>query len=98
MVWGYLQCVATRYRQICKKYILIVFFKNDGNALQIAQNQADLRENIYLVTRVATRSSYGNALHYDLSMFGEFEKLPYPYVISTSARFHKRSHLLLWNY
>ena len=50
-----------------------------------------------VVTHRVTRSSYGNALHNDLSMFGEFEKLPYPYVISISARFHKPSHLLLWN-
>ena len=47
MVWGYLQCAATRYRQIYKKYILIVFLKNDGNALQIAENQANLKENIW---------------------------------------------------
>ena len=47
MDWGYLECVNTRYRQIYKKYILIAFLKNDGNALQIAQNQANLRENIW---------------------------------------------------
>ena len=29
-----------------------------------------------VVMRVLTRSSYGSALHYDLSMFGKFEKLP----------------------
>ena len=29
------------------------------------------------VTHVVTRSSYGNAMHYGLSMFREFEKLPY---------------------
>ena len=47
MVWGYLQHVTVRHRQIYKKYILIFFFKkNDGNALQIAKNQANLRENI----------------------------------------------------
>ena len=39
----------------------------------------------------------GNTLHYGLSMFGEFEKLPYPSVISIKARFHKPSQLLLWN-
>ena len=77
MVWGYLQCVTTRYCQIYKNYRLIVFLKNDDNALQIAQNQANLRENIYMVTRVVTCSSYGNPLHYGLSMFSEFEKLPY---------------------
>ena len=47
--------------------------------------------------RVVTRSGYGNMLHYDLSMFSEFEKLQYPYVTSISARFHKSFHLLLWN-
>ena len=51
----------------------------------------------FVVMCVVTRSSYGNALYYDLSMFAEFEKLPYPYVVSISARFHKLSHLLLWN-
>ena len=46
MVWGYLQCVITRYRQTFKKYILIFFKKmmaTCGNALQIAQNQANFR-------------------------------------------------------
>ena len=47
MLWSYLQYVITRYRQIYKKYILIDFLKNDGNALQIAQNKANLREKIY---------------------------------------------------
>ena len=51
----------------------------------------------FVVMCVVTRSSYGNAFYYDLSMFAEFEKLPYPYVVSISARFHKLSHLLLWN-
>ena len=32
-----------------------------------------------------------------LSMFAEFEKLPYLYEISVSARFHKPCHLLLWD-
>ena len=39
--------ICTRYRQIYKKYMLIVFLKNDGNALQVSQNQANLRENIW---------------------------------------------------
>ena len=98
MVWGYLQCVTMRYRQIYKKYILIVFLENDGSALQTVQNQVNLRQNIYMVTRVVTCSSHGNAFHYGLSMFAEFEKLPYPYVISILAGFHKPSHLLLCNY
>ena len=40
--------------------------------------------------RVITCSSYGNSLHYGLSMFAEFEKFPYPSVISISDRFCKR--------
>ena len=48
MVLGYLQRVSTRYRQIYKKtYTKIFLKKNDGNLLQIAQNQANLRENIW---------------------------------------------------
>ena len=48
MVLGYLQRVSTRYREIYKKtYTNIFFKKNDGNPLQIAQNQANLRENIW---------------------------------------------------
>ena len=53
MVWGYLQHVTTRYRQIYNIYIYMyinIFFKKltvtRGNALQIAQNQENLRENI----------------------------------------------------
>ena len=47
MVWAYLQRVTTRYRQIYKKiYINIFLKKNDGSALQIAQNQEKIRENI----------------------------------------------------
>ena len=44
-----------------------------------------------------TRSNYGNALRYDLSIFVEFGKLRYPSVISIPVRFHNPSHLLLWN-
>ena len=37
---------------------------------------------LYMVTRVVTqvrtRSYYGNALHYGLCIYEEFEKLPYP--------------------
>ena len=48
MVLGYLQRVSTRYREIYKKtYTNIFLKKNDGNPLQIAQNQANLRENIW---------------------------------------------------
>ena len=38
-----------------------------------------------VVTRVVTPSNYGAALHCGLLMFAEFEKLPYPSVISISA-------------
>ena len=50
MVWGYLQRVTTRYRQIFKKNINNFFEKmmlTRGNGFQIAQNQASLRENIW---------------------------------------------------
>ena len=50
MAWGYLQRITTRYRQIYKKiYINIVLKKitvTRDKALQIAQNQANLGENI----------------------------------------------------
>ena len=39
------------------------------------------------VTRVVTRSSHGNALHYGLTMFVEFENLLYPEVASYMAQF-----------
>ena len=32
IVWDFLQRVATRYRQLYTKYVLIFFWKNDGNA------------------------------------------------------------------
>ena len=44
---------------------------------------------------MATPSSYGNAFHHGLSMFVEFEKLPYASVIPISARFRKPFCLLL---
>ena len=48
---GYLQRVTTRYRQIYKKIYMNIFLKRimaaGGNALQIVQNQANLRENIW---------------------------------------------------
>ena len=51
LVLGILQRVTTRYRQIYKKYIYTIFLKKltvtRGNALQIAQNQANLRENVW---------------------------------------------------
>ena len=47
IVWGYLQRVTTRYHEIYKK---IIFFLKKmtvtrGNALQIAQNQENLKKN-----------------------------------------------------
>ena len=50
LVLGNLQRVTTRYRQFYKKYIYTIFFKltvTRGNALQIAQNQVNLRENVW---------------------------------------------------
>ena len=48
LVLGNLQRVTTRYRQFYEKYIYTIFKKNltvtRGNQLQIAQNQANLRE------------------------------------------------------
>ena len=38
-----------------------------------------------MVRREVTRSSYGDTLYYGLSMFAEFEKLPYPSVTSISV-------------
>ena len=50
MVWGYLQRVTTRYHQIYKKIYINIFLKiltvTDSNLLQIAKNQANLREKI----------------------------------------------------
>ena len=82
-----------------KKYILIAFLKNVGNAWYRVANSPNpgKSQTKYMVTRVVARSSYGNTLRYSLSMFAKFEKLIYPYVISISGRFHKPSHLLLWN-
>ena len=51
LVLGNLQRVTTRYRQIYKKIYIYYFLKKltvtRGNALQIAQNQANLRENVW---------------------------------------------------
>ena len=51
LVLGNLQRVTTRYRQIYKKNICTIFFfkltVTHGNALQITQNQANLRENVW---------------------------------------------------
>ena len=47
MVWASFQRVTTRYRQIYEKSIYEYFLKRSavtrGNALQIAQNQANVR-------------------------------------------------------
>ena len=39
-----------------------------------------------VVMRVVTRSGYGNVLHYVLSMFVRFKKLPYPSAIPILIR------------
>ena len=39
-----------------------------------------------VVMRVVTRSGYGNVLHYGLSMFVRFKKLPYPSAIPILIR------------
>ena len=74
LVLGNLQRVTTRYRQIYKKHVYYFFKKIDGNALQIAQNQANLS--------MVTRSSHGNPLHYGPTTSVEFENLLYPKVAS----------------
>ena len=43
--------------------------------------------------RVVMRWSYGNVLYYDLSVFLEFEKLPYSSVISISAILNMLPHI-----
>ena len=47
MVWIYIQRATTRYRQIYEKNIYEYIFKKitvtHGNALQIAQNQANIK-------------------------------------------------------
>ena len=47
MVWIYFQRATTRYRQIYEKNIYEYIFKKitvtHGNALQIAQNQANIK-------------------------------------------------------
>ena len=46
-----------------------------------------------MVTRAVRRSSYGKVLHYGMSMFAEFEKLPYPSVIPISVRLNMLPHI-----
>ena len=48
MVWDYLQRVTTRYRKMYEKIHILkkIIMVTCGNALQIAQNRANLRENI----------------------------------------------------
>ena len=79
MVSGFLLRATTRYRQFFFKNINIHFLKNltvaPGNPLQIASEPC-WTERKCMVTSVVksmvTHWSYGNALHYDLSMFIEF--------------------------
>ena len=65
--WGFLQRATPLYRQIYEK--LYQYLKKNmitrGKALQIAQNQVNLREKYmvtHVVARAVTSSSYGNAL------------------------------------
>ena len=97
----YLQRVTTSYSQIYKTKVNIK--KNDNNAWLPVSNISKPRKYQrnyrikHVVTCVVTHSSYGNTLSYGLSMFVEFENLPYPSVISISVAFHNSSLLLLWN-
>ena len=45
------------------------------------------------MTRVVTCSSYGNGLHYGLSMFVEFEKFQYASVIRILVRLNMLPHI-----
>ena len=50
LILGYLQRVTTRYRKFFKKNIYTFFINltvTHGNPLQIAQNQENLRENVW---------------------------------------------------
>ena len=51
ILWGYLQRVITRYRQIYKRKYINIFLENmlltHGSASQIAQNQVNLRKDIW---------------------------------------------------
>ena len=72
MVWGYLQHVTARHRQIYNIYIYVYkyfFQKIDGNAWQRVANSPKPGKSqrkytvMRVVTRVVTHSSYGNTLH-----------------------------------
>ena len=81
LILGYLQHVTTRYHQFFKKivYIYIYFYKFDGNAWEPVANCPKPRKSqrkctvTHVVMHRITRSRYGNALHYGLSRFLEFD-------------------------
>ena len=80
------------------RFLVLLFylrFDQIGNKLQ-----QPLRNQRHKFTRYTKCQHYVQqfwSCPYGLSMFAEFEKLPYSYIISISPRFHKPSHLLLWN-
>ena len=92
MVSGYLPRVNVNF---IKNIYINIFLKNDGSAWQHVANSP--KPGNYQTKYTIKRVIYGNTLHYDLSMFAEFKKLPYPFVISISARFHKVFPLPYWN-
>ena len=63
------------YCQIYKNIYTI--FLNDGNVWQLVANspKPGKSQRKYTVTHVVTRASYGNVLHYGLSMFVEFSNV-----------------------
>ena len=78
-----------------KKCTLMFFLKNVGSTwLPVAYSSKPGKSQIkYTVTRVVRCSSYGNALHYGLSMFVEIEKLSYPSVILISVKLNVLPHI-----
>ena len=72
-----LPCVTAKF---IKKHIYYFLKKIDTPTLSKAQRKC-------MVTRAVTRSSHGNALHYGLIMFVEFENLSYPKVVSNMTQF-----------
>ena len=83
MVWGYLHCVTVKCIKKCT--LMFWFFLNVGK--RVAYSSKPGKSQIkYTVRRVVRSSSYGNALHYGLSIFVEIEKLSYPSEILISVK------------
>ena len=77
---------ALRYRQMYKKmYTNVLVFLNVGKPVAYSSKPGKSQIK-YTVRRVVRSSSYGNALHYGLSLFVEIEKLSYPLVIFISVK------------